>query len=81
MSDCARLRAPNEITAVEARDAFYRPASLFLLLETEKIKALLSKHLIYLCRLTVTYIPVSVWSLHRIYRRIFTPDCVTVCGL
>ncbi len=43
MRDCARLRAPNEITAAKARDAFQRRASLFLLLETEAIKALLAK--------------------------------------
>lgn len=43
MRDCARLRAPNEITAAQARDAFQRRASLFLLLETEAIKALLAK--------------------------------------
>ncbi len=52
MRDCARLRAPNEITAAKARDAFQRRASLFLLLETEAIKALLAKNVIYLCRRT-----------------------------
>lgn len=40
---CARLKAPNEITAAQARDAFQRRASLFLLPETEGIKALLAK--------------------------------------
>lgn len=82
MRDCARLRAPNEITAAKARDAFQRRASLFLLLETEAIKALLAKNVIYLCRRTHTYtLPVSLCSLHRTSRRIFTADCVTVCGL
>ncbi len=43
MRDCARWRASNEITAAQARDAFQRRASLFLLPETVAIKALLAK--------------------------------------
>lgn len=43
MRDCARMKAPNEITAAQARDAFKRRASLFLLQETVAIRSAFSK--------------------------------------
>lgn len=43
MRYCARMKAPNEITAAQARDAFQRRASLFLLQETVSIRSAFSK--------------------------------------
>lgn len=37
------MKAPNEITAAQARDAFKRRASLFLLQETVAIRSAFSK--------------------------------------
>lgn len=43
MRVCARMKAPNEITAAQARDAFLRRASLFLLQKTVAIRSAFSK--------------------------------------
>lgn len=80
MRDCARLRAPNEITAVLARDAFQRRASLFLLFETEAIKALLAKNIIYLCRRNVTHIRYqSHCALYIVFFAAYSRQIVLLC--